>query len=236
MRNRTSLLAGVLTIMLLLPGMIYAAFNQLDYSARSFGMGDVFVAVADDACSLYANPAGIANMKVWEAQLTYNKLMIGTGDDLGENYVGVVYPTKGNGVFGLSMYTFGDTVYSETVYQLAYAYSALNSSFGVNIKYMSNTFAANDWTNINPYFNTLSKSVLSFGLSFHSKFFNDFAVGLFVDDFNSPDIGLSSEEKLLQEGFLFSSGPLTWSSVRYRHISPWPRGAGWPRISPGMIP
>ena len=196
MRNRTSLLAGVLTIMLLLPGMIYAAFNQLDYSARSFGMGDVFVAVADDACSLYANPAGIANMKVWEAQLTYNKLMIGTGDDLGENYVGVVYPTKGNGVFGLSMYTFGDTVYSETVYQLAYAYSALNSSFGVNIKYMSNTFAANDWTNINPYFNTLSKSVLSFGLSFHSKFSNDFAVGLFVDDFNSPDIGLSSEEKL----------------------------------------
>ena len=180
----------------MLPGLVFAAFNQLDYSARSLGMGNVFVSVADDSASLFANPSGIANMKSWEVQASYNKLVIGTGDDIGENYLGVVYPTKNYGSFGLSWYSFGDTAYSETIYQLAYSYSALNSCFGVNIKYLSNAFASNDWTNINPYFNALSKSVFSFGFSFYSRFFNDFAVGLFIDDFNSPDIGLSSEERL----------------------------------------
>ncbi len=196
MRNNIKYITGVLFFILLLSGPAFGAFNQLDYSARSVGMGNVFVAVADDSSALFANPSGIGNMKSWEVQLSYNKLVIGTGADIGENYLGVVYPMKNYGSLGFSWYTFGDTVYSETVYQLAYAYSALNSSFGVNVKYLSNAFAANDWTNINPYFSSLSKNVFSFGVSFCSRFFNDFTVGFFMDDFNSPDIGLSTEERL----------------------------------------
>jgi hypothetical protein len=90
----------------------------------------------------------------------------------------------------------GDTVYSENVFTLAYAYKSLNSSFGVNMKYMMKGYTANEWTAANPYFTSTGKSVLSFGFSVCSQVLKDISFGFFVDDFNSPDIGIGAEEKL----------------------------------------
>jgi len=42
------------------PGTSAATFLQLGYGARPFGLGEAFVAVADDVAALHYNPAGLA--------------------------------------------------------------------------------------------------------------------------------------------------------------------------------
>ena len=194
MLNKKALV--VLAIQLAFAGGLYPAFNGLDYSARSFGMGSAFIAVGEDICSIQACPAGLANLKSWQVGMTYSRLSMGVAD-IGENYIAAACSLKDYGAVGLSWYSMGDPVYSETVYTLAYAYAALNSSFGVDIKYMTKGFASNEWTTANTaYFTALSKSVLSFGFSVQSQILKDISVALFMDDFNSPDVGISSEERL----------------------------------------
>ena len=45
-----------------------AAFLEIGPGARSIGMGSAFVSVADDASSIYWNPAGIVNINKPEVQ------------------------------------------------------------------------------------------------------------------------------------------------------------------------
>ena len=45
-----------------------AAFLEIGPGARSIGMGSAYVSVADDASSIYWNPAGIASLNQTEVQ------------------------------------------------------------------------------------------------------------------------------------------------------------------------
>ena len=174
----------------------YSAFNNLDYSARTFGMGSASVAIFDDYSSIYACPAGLSALKTWQVGLSYSRLNLLTAD-IGESYIALAYPLKQYGTLGFGWYNMGDLVYSETIYTLAYSFSAMNSSVGVNIKFMTKAYTSNEWTTINSeYFTALSKSVLSFGFSISSQVLRDISIGFFIDDFNEPDIGISAEERL----------------------------------------
>lgn len=59
-------------------GTTVAQFLKIGVSARSIGMGGAFVAVADDASSLYLNPAGIAKVYGYEAMFTHTSWIAGT--------------------------------------------------------------------------------------------------------------------------------------------------------------
>jgi hypothetical protein len=187
----------IITALVLCAGAIYApaAFINLDYSARTAAMGSACVALADDASSIYANPAGLSNLRTWEILMSYSKPHVGVVD-LSESYMAAAVPVKGLGSFGVSWYNFADPLYGESAYCFAYSYSALNSSFGINVKYLTKAYTSNEWTALNPYFTSLSKSALSAGVSMYTNVLNNISMGFFIDDINTPDLGVGGEEKL----------------------------------------
>ncbi|MEI7905205.1 MAG: hypothetical protein WCI43_07315, partial [Candidatus Firestonebacteria bacterium] len=87
MLNRKTLL--IVMVLLAFAWTCYPAFNSLDYSARSFGMGSAFIAVGDDLSSIQACPAGLSMLKTWQLGMTYSRLSMGIIDNLGENYIAV---------------------------------------------------------------------------------------------------------------------------------------------------
>ncbi len=59
------------------PGSSGFTFLRLGNGARAGGMGEAFTAVADDATSIYWNPAGMAAVKEVELNLTHNEWLMG---------------------------------------------------------------------------------------------------------------------------------------------------------------
>ena len=55
-----------------------AAFLEIGSGARSLGMGSAYVSVADDASSIYWNPAGIVNVNKPEVQSFYSPWLVET--------------------------------------------------------------------------------------------------------------------------------------------------------------
>ena len=75
-----------------------AAFLEIGPGARSIGMGSAFVSVADDASSIYWNPAGIVNINKPEVQSFYTPWLVETQF----YYNTAVFPMGTYGSIGLS--------------------------------------------------------------------------------------------------------------------------------------
>lgn len=93
MRRLISLIALICS--LLIPvAHIYAQesgeFLRLPLSPQASGMGDAFVALADDSLGLYYNPAGLASIRHPAASLVYHKYL----QDINGNSFGFAYPYK----------------------------------------------------------------------------------------------------------------------------------------------
>lgn len=211
----------ILLIILLAISESFGAFNILNPTAKTLGMGNSFVAVANDINSIHSNPAGLVNLKSWEALFSYSKLNLGISN-LNENFIAAGIPFKEYGSIGLGWYNFNETTYYENVFYLAYAYPIKDGGFGINIKYLNKGYTSNEWTEINPYFSDLVKSNFSLGLSLFSYIAKDLAFGFFIDDFNEPNVAISGEEKLpmtIRGGVSYNFGKILLSSaeVHYRN-------------------
>lgn len=131
-------------------GTTAAPFLSIGQSARAIGMGSAFVGVANDASSIYWNPAGLTKVQgvsvtfdhtLWIADIKYNYLAasynlgdlgtIGfsyTGSDIGEMNVTTITQPDGTGE------TFSS---SQAAFSLAYAIQLTeNFSIGFNPKFI----------------------------------------------------------------------------------------------------
>lgn len=82
-----------------------SVFLKLGQGARAIGMGETFVAVADDINSLYWNPAGLTNINDITGTFMYSDWLA----QIKYNYLGAVVPVEQlNGVIGASI-TFLDS-------------------------------------------------------------------------------------------------------------------------------
>jgi hypothetical protein len=131
-------------------GTSAGTFLKIEPDARSMGMGGAFVATADDASSLWWNPAGMAriggssavfNHSIWFADISYN-------------FAGVTYDLNTIGQVGLSMVylDFGDMektterqplgtgeIFNANSFAIGFSYSRLLTetfSFGATFKYI----------------------------------------------------------------------------------------------------
>jgi len=77
-------------------------FSTAGVGARALGVGNAFVAVADDPSAVYWNPGGLDFIQKKGASFFYSSLNFGST----QNYVGVVYPTLTFGTFGFGWIRF----------------------------------------------------------------------------------------------------------------------------------
>lgn len=80
-------------------GTTAAKFLSIGIGPRANAMGAAYSAVANDASSMYWNPAGIAFVEKFQGIFTYTKMFAGVN----LNYFGIVIPTGSIGNFGVSV-------------------------------------------------------------------------------------------------------------------------------------
>jgi len=133
-------------------GTTSAAFLEVGIGARSMGMGGAYVAVAEDASTLYWNPAGLSRIQQasgsfeqvnWITDISFNFLAatIPLGNNVGSVGVFVNSMTVPNQAVRTVQYPDGNgEEYSASSIALGLSYArSLTDRFsiGVNIKYLS---------------------------------------------------------------------------------------------------
>lgn len=81
------------------PGSTGAEFLKIGVGPRAMALGSAYTAVADDAYSLYWNPAGLARIKHGKAEFQVNSYF----QDIDQHYLAVGYRYKKIGVFGIGL-------------------------------------------------------------------------------------------------------------------------------------
>jgi hypothetical protein len=79
-------------------GTTAANFLKIGVGSRAIGMGGAFVAVADDATSMYWNPGGLASLTQTELIVNHTRWIA----DIGYTYMGLALPLPGLGTLGLN--------------------------------------------------------------------------------------------------------------------------------------
>ncbi|MFC1554630.1 tetratricopeptide repeat protein [candidate division KSB1 bacterium] len=111
--------------------------NQIPAGARPLGMGGAFSAVANDANSIYWNPAGLVFLQRQEITSMLSDLY---GLGLSNNYLGYVMPAGDNHAFGVDWMHLGmddnELGYRQDNFNLAYSLKLpwLNASLGSKVK------------------------------------------------------------------------------------------------------
>lgn len=82
-----------------------AQFLKIGVGARALGMGEAFVAVANDASALYWNPGGVSRLNRPEIIFNHTKWVA----DISEEYLGYIQPLGRSGTLGfqVSLLTMG---------------------------------------------------------------------------------------------------------------------------------
>jgi len=79
-------------------------FLKLGVGARALGMGEAFVAVADDASAPYWNPAGLIHLRERQVLFMHAEQF---GDIINHDFVSFAMPLEGQGVLAVSVIRLG---------------------------------------------------------------------------------------------------------------------------------
>jgi hypothetical protein len=202
------------TIAVLLFGAIaaHAEFDDLGTSARASGMGNCYIAIADDAFATFYNPAGLGLIHHKEIATTSSRLLMGLSDlsTINENIVGAVYGTQLYGSLGVGLHTFEvSSLYKESASKVSYGKMVRKDIYaGATIKFLSKAYTPNAYTENaidfsgetfgrDPVFsNGYSKSFMSYDIGSFYQMNKRISFALVLKDITSPDTGLSSVSKL----------------------------------------
>ncbi len=113
----------LLLALLLLPGVLYgqakvatagAQFLEIGVSARAVGMGEAFIAIADDATAMHYNPACLTQIFDREVIFTH----IDYAADMSYEFGGIVLPMWSlGGVVGVGVYMLDAGTINETTHE-----------------------------------------------------------------------------------------------------------------------
>jgi len=132
----------LLIVGLIWPANIHSQSNLVPFGARPAGLGDAFVAVADDANAVFWNPAGISTLERHELNtMTTNSFGIG----LHHNFATYVFPLSNRHSVGLSLFqeNFADTEidFGWDIFQLSYGREIIDKlSIGGSVKRANYSF------------------------------------------------------------------------------------------------
>jgi hypothetical protein len=171
-------------------GTTAATFLEIPVGAKAIGMGGAFVSVANDASSLFWNPAGIASIEKYEAILSHTDWIAETNYD----YAGLVIPLGSLGNVGFSFTSFSmDDMKVRTVEKpdgtgeyfsagdiaIGISYSRKLSdrfSIGITGKYVQQTI----------WHMSASAFALDAGTEFRTDLFGGMVIGASMYNFGTP--------------------------------------------------
>lgn len=131
------ILASLVAFVTLSAGAARAGFNDIITGARPAGMGNAFVALADDVNALYWNPAGLTLQKHMELGFMHARELEPTsGPDIGTDFLGW---SSGHGPFGAAGIAFLrqglSDIQQERTLSLSYGYALSPfTRVGLNLK------------------------------------------------------------------------------------------------------
>ena len=156
-------------------------------SARSVGLGNTFVAIADDPAAIFANPAGLRQMK--NSQIAYTNVSLlysgVDGGNLGQHIISLVKPMGGRLGLGLALERIGfeDASENGAFVSLRIKFSK-NLSLGVNAKYLF-------WSANLPAGDPADDSGGSIGLDLGALWktpFREATLGVMIKNLNKPNV------------------------------------------------
>jgi hypothetical protein len=193
-------------------------FNDLGCGARAIGMGNAFVALADDVNSIYYNPAGLVRLRKNEFTSSYGRLYLGLddGSNLGWGYIGYGQPLGQNGTAGLGYNNFSlVNGYVENTIILSYGkWLTKRLAVGVNLKYLRQKIYQDAYTRKDPVFNYGRKDSVanvSFDTGYIFNLTKNLSLGMAFYDINQPDMGFKQKSKLhrmYKTGFAYRNGKI----------------------------
>lgn len=180
-----------------------AAFQDIGWGARPYGMGGAFVALSDDGNASFWNPAGLDRLEQKELCFMYAKPYLGLeGVDWGLLSFAYAHPVKQKklGVFGLNATSFNIAdLYREYSFSLSYAWLVSPAVHGgLSVKYLYHQYKWDDETkNLDdPVVKAGdSKGNISFDLGTIIKP-GRFSFGACLKNINQPDVGLYYKDKV----------------------------------------
>jgi len=119
-------------------GTTAAKFLSIGIGPRANAMGGAFTSIANDASSLYWNPAGAASLNKFEAMFSYTSLYKDLGINL--NYVALVLPAGEIGNFGVSVtaLNYGEMDVTTELYPEGTGEKFSASSYAFGLSYARN--------------------------------------------------------------------------------------------------
>lgn len=165
---------------------------------RPLGMGGAFAAVADGTCAAMWNPAGLAQMRQTEIIATYSALYTGLGEDgLGRAYLGYTLPLKGNGALGINYIRLQSPLYRENTIALSYSQRLRFLYLGLNAKGLFANFVDNEYTKIDPLFQTNGLLTKGFGIDLGLLLManDNLSLGVFARNINQPNMAFEAEQE-----------------------------------------
>jgi tetratricopeptide (TPR) repeat protein len=215
--TRASLAALLFLALALRAAPALAAFADLGAGARAPGLGGAFVPIADDAYSIYYNPAGLALLERPEFASSYTKLLLGLtdGSQLSTSFFGYAHPLRGGerGTAALGFQQFAlSSLYQEQQFYLSYgrALSKLGPGTlygGGSFKLLRHSFgdapeSANALQGLiasgqaDPVLNgKRSATAPDLDAGFLYRLPEHYSAGLFVGHLNRPNVAFSASDK-----------------------------------------
>jgi len=195
-----------------------AAFQDLGWGARPYGMGGAFVAIADDGNAAFWNPAGLDQLEQKELGFMYAKPYLGLeGVDWGLFSFSYAHPVKRKkfGVFSLNTTSFSiENLYRESTFSLSYAWLVSQAVHGgLSVKYLHHSYRWDAETKgfDDPVVNAGdSRGNISFDVGTLIKP-GRFSFGAVLKNINQPDVGLFYPDKVPLEaraGLAYNFGDL----------------------------
>lgn len=187
----------------------WTAFNEIGVGARPIGMGDAFVAIADDGNAVNYNVGAIGRIDDIQIGLTKSMLFAGL---VNYNHVGLILPIGKIGTLGASFgqLTEDSGIYGEKELIFSYGKSVLsfarntalssktNSIFstGISLKYLATNYDETiDAIADNPYFAKTSANALSINWGVLIQPATGLSVGFSADNLLPADVSISEDEE-----------------------------------------
>ena len=140
-----AILSGTVLSQVTKTGTTAAKFLSIGIGPKANAMGGAFTSIANDASSLYWNPAGAAVLTKYEAMFSYTSLYKDLGINL--NYIALVIPAGDIGNFGVSVTAldYGEMDITTELYPEGTGEKFSASSYAFGLSYARNiteSFAA----------------------------------------------------------------------------------------------